>query len=66
MDKNINAEKIIDALGGTSKTARIFNIQPESVCGWRWKGVPQPRIDQLELRHKKLFKQIKEFLPCDT
>ena len=45
MDPNV----VIDRLGGTSKTAELFEITPASVSGWRKKGIPKPRLQFLRL-----------------
>ena len=49
------ADEIIDALGGTSETARIFNIKPASVTGWREHGIPEARLMYLRAVHPDLF-----------
>jgi hypothetical protein len=41
--------KIIDTLGGTSAVARIFDIEPASVSGWRKDGIPKSRRQTLAL-----------------
>ena len=55
MEKEPTAGKIIDALGGTSETARIFGIKPPSVTGWRTDGIPASRLMFLRLAHPELF-----------
>ena len=55
MTKELSADEIIDALGGTSKTARIFNINPASVTGWRTNGIPETRLMYLKLAKPELF-----------
>lgn len=47
---------IIDNLGGTSAVARIFNISPSSVTGWRTEGIPDARRMYLEVVYPKAFK----------
>lgn len=41
--------KIIDALGGTTKVAEIFGIEPPSVSEWRKRGIPKSRKQTLAL-----------------
>lgn len=41
--------EVIDALGGTSAVAEIFNIKPPSVTGWREGGIPTARKQTLVL-----------------
>lgn len=45
MDPNV----VIDRLGGTTKTAELFDIAPASVSGWRKKGIPKPRLQFLQV-----------------
>ena len=45
MDPN----KIIDALGGSAATARLFGIRQPSVSDWRHKGIPRARLQTLAL-----------------
>ena len=39
---------LIDALGGTSATARLLNVRPQSVHAWRTDGIPPARIQTLQ------------------
>ena len=57
MNKKIDKEacRIIDALGGTSETARMFNIEPPSVTGWKINGIPEARLMYLRLARPDLF-----------
>jgi hypothetical protein len=47
--------QIIDALGGTSKTALMFDIDPASVSGWRKTGIPKARLMYIRLVRPDLF-----------
>jgi len=57
---------VIAELGGPAATARLFNIKPPSVIGWRKKGIPPARLMYLEVARpdvladarKKLRKQV--------
>lgn len=53
MSQPINkaASRIIDALGGTAATARLFSISMPSVTNWRWNGIPRARMMFLEAAH---------------
>ena len=44
---------VIDALGGTRKVAKIFDISDASVSGWRNDGIPKARFDLLAIKFKK-------------
>lgn len=35
---------VIERLGGTCETARLFEISPAAVSDWRKKGIPKSRI----------------------
>lgn len=44
---NTEANKIIDALGGTSEVARLCDVRLPSVSGWRVVGIPKARMQFL-------------------
>jgi hypothetical protein len=48
-------EALIDKLGGTSKAAKFFDVDPASVSGWRWTGLPRARMMYLKLARPDLF-----------
>ena len=50
---------VIDELGGTSATARLFRVTPEAVSQWRKNGIPDYRIDYLQLLRPDIFKKFK-------
>ncbi len=50
--------EIINALGGTSKVARLCKIKPPSVSEWRREGIPEYRLDYLRLLCHEVFKQL--------
>ncbi|NIF51431.1 hypothetical protein [Burkholderia sp. Ax-1724] len=45
----IDPNVVIDRLGGTSETARLFEIEPASVSGWRKLGIPKARLQFLRV-----------------
>jgi len=47
--------QIIEALGGTNAVARIFQIKPGSVSGWKKNGIPQSRKQTLALMYPGKF-----------
>lgn len=53
MDPNF----VIDAFGGTSKVAKLFNIKPPSVSEWRESGIPSARLMCLRLMRPEVFQQ---------
>lgn len=38
------SKRLVDDLGGTNAVARIFEISPPSVTGWRQIGIPAKRL----------------------
>jgi hypothetical protein len=55
MDRELTTDQIIEALGGTSETARLFNIAAASVSEWRKEGIPKSRLMYLKLARPELF-----------
>lgn len=53
MDPNF----VIDAFGGTSKVAKLFDIKPPSVSEWRESGIPRARLMCLRLMRPEVFRQ---------
>jgi hypothetical protein len=39
-EQALSDAEVIDALGGTVKTARLFKIKPSVVSNWRNRGIP--------------------------
>jgi hypothetical protein len=54
---------IIDALGGTSATARLCAVKPSAVSQWRHVGIPDARLMYLRLARPKAFRAKK---PAET
>jgi hypothetical protein len=54
-DGQMDANKIIDALGGTNEVAKLCGIKPGSVSGWRVSGIPQARLMFLRLLRPDVF-----------
>ena len=55
MDQKTHANIVIDAIGGTSETARLCEIDPASVSEWRKKYIPKARLMFLKLARPEIF-----------
>jgi hypothetical protein len=51
----MDANKIIDDLGGTNEVARLCDIKPASVSEWRTNGIPKARLMYLRLLRPDVF-----------
>lgn len=52
----MNANTIIDALGGTCAVAELCEIEPPSVSGWRKRNcIPRARLMFLRLARPQVF-----------
>ena len=51
----MNANKVIDALGGTAAVARLCNVRSPSVSEWRRTGIPAARVQYLQLAVPRAF-----------
>ena len=45
---------VIEALGGTTKLAREFGIQHPSVSNWKRDGIPEDRLQFIQLKYKRV------------
>lgn len=59
-EKQIEANRIIDAMGGTSRVAELFSITTGGVSQWRDDGIPESRMFSIKLLRPDLFKQSKK------
>lgn len=66
MQKDLTADEIIDAMGGTSKTAHFCGIKPPSVSEWRRNGIPAARLQYLRLARPEIFKAGTEEIPASS
>ena len=55
----MNAEKIIDALGGSSAVARLCEVTPGAVSQWKYDGIPRARLMYLKLVRPDVFIETK-------
>jgi len=51
----MSENEIINAFGGTSAVARIFEITPGAVSQWRTDGIPKDRVRYLKLLNPRVF-----------
>lgn len=65
-DRQMDQNKLIDALGGTNEVARICQIKPGSVSGWRTNGIPRARLMFLKLLRPDLFPEEKPTQPQEA
>ena len=56
----MDANKIIDDLGGTSAVAQICNVTTGAVSQWRHDGIPEARLMYLKLLRPDVFKDKKK------
>lgn len=43
----MNSSEMIDKLGGTTVVAKMLNVKPPSVHGWRAGGIPDDKLIRL-------------------
>ncbi len=51
----MDANQIIDSLGGTFAVARLCDVKPPSVSEWRRSGIPAARLQYLRLARPDVF-----------
>jgi len=54
----MDANKIIDALGGTGAVAELCDVSSGAVSQWRTDGIPRARLMYLRLAKPKIFKAL--------
>ena len=52
---DMDANKIIDALGGTVEVSRLCEVTDGAVSQWRTAGIPKPRLMYLKLLRPDVF-----------
>ena len=55
--RKTDPNRIIDAFGGTSKVAELFNITTGAVSQWRESGIPDSRMFSIKLLRPDLFEE---------
>lgn len=58
-EKQLEADRIIDAMGGTVAVCTLFNISSGAVSQWRTseEGIPESRLFSIRLMRPDLFKK---------
>lgn len=51
----MDANHIIDSLGGTAAVARLCHVKQPSVSGWRKHGIPRARLQFLAVIRPDVF-----------
>lgn len=51
----MDANKIIDALGGTNAVAELCEVTPQAVSQWRDDGIPQARLMFIKVIRPEIF-----------
>lgn len=60
------ARNLINELGGVNAVARLANVRPSSVVGWKTYGVPEGRLVRLAvIAERRGLKNRKELFPND-
>ncbi len=52
---DINANEVIDKIGGTGATANLCEVSPAAVSQWRQDGIPAARLMYLKLARPDVF-----------
>lgn len=62
MDKPTDneANRVIDALGGTAAVASLCEVNTQAVSQWRRNGIPRARLQFLRLLKPELFAEAME------
>jgi hypothetical protein len=56
----MDANEIIDAIGGTGEVAKLCNVTTGAVSQWRTQGIPEARLMYLKLARPDVFKEVKD------
>lgn len=56
----MDANKIIDMLGGTGEVARLCEVFPGAVSQWRKDGIPRARLMFLRLARPEVFAELEK------
>jgi len=50
--------KIIDSLGGTTRTSELCEVSPAAVSQWRTNGIPKAQRRFLRLKRPDVFRKL--------
>lgn len=53
--EDLEANRIIDALGGTAAVARLCEVNSQAVSQWRRNGIPKPWVKYFSCLRPDLF-----------
>lgn len=56
-NRRMDANKLIDDLGGTNEVARLCDVKPPSVSEWRRNGIPKPWLKYFKAIRPDLFER---------
>lgn len=59
-EENYGAEEVIEAFGGSTRTAEICEISKSAVSQWKNNGIPKTQLKFLRALHPKVFEQLAE------
>lgn len=59
----MDANLIIDNLGGTNAVATMCDVKPPSVSEWRRLGIPKSRLMYLRLLRPEVFEEEQDSTP---
>jgi hypothetical protein len=59
----LDPNEVIDALGGTSQTARLCEVSDPAVAQWRTDGIPKSRLMFLRLAAPEVFAKLEAKAP---
>lgn len=51
----MNANKVIDDLGGTAEVAKLCNVSMAAISQWRENGIPDARLMYLKVIRPDVF-----------
>jgi hypothetical protein len=54
----MDATKIIELLGGTTRVAEMCDVTPGAVSQWKNNGIPKPWLRFFESQHPEVFKVV--------